>query len=111
MAIYHLSMKPISRASGRSAVAAAAYRAAESLTNERDGLRHDFSRREGVAHAEIVLPFGVEAAWAKDRSALWNAAERSEPRQDARVAREFEINRWAANLVFWRAKKEFDEFW
>ena len=62
MAIYHLSMKPISRASGRSAVAAAAYRAGESLTNERDGLRHDFSRREGVAHAEIVLPFSVEAA-------------------------------------------------
>ena len=91
MAIYHLSMKPISRASGRSAVAAAAYRAGESLTNERDGLTHDFSRREGVEHAEIVLPHGVEAAWAKDRSALWNAAERREQRKDARVAREFEI--------------------
>jgi Ti-type conjugative transfer relaxase TraA len=91
LAIYHLSMKPISRASGRSAVAAAAYRAGESLTNERDGLTHDFSRRVGVEHAEIVLPFGVEAVWANDRSALWNAAERSEQRKDARVAREFEI--------------------
>ncbi len=91
MAIYHLSMKPISRASGRSAVAAAAYRAGECLTNERDGLTHDFTGREGVEHAEIVLPQGVEAEWAKDRSALWNAAERSEKRKDARVAREFEI--------------------
>ena len=91
MAIYHLSVKPISRATGRSAVASAAYRAAERLTNERDGLTHDFTRRSGVEHAEIVLPEGVDADWARDRSALWNAAEASEKRKDARVAREIEI--------------------
>jgi Ti-type conjugative transfer relaxase TraA len=91
LAIYHLSMKPIGRASGRSSVAAAAYRAAEKLTNERDGLTHDFTRREGVEHAEIVLPQGMDAEWAHDRSALWNAAEQAESRKDARVAREFEI--------------------
>jgi Ti-type conjugative transfer relaxase TraA len=91
LAIYHLSMKPISRASGRSSVAAAAYRAGECLTNERDGLTHDFTRREGVEHAEIVLPQGSDATWALDRSALWNAAEQAEGRKDARVAREFEI--------------------
>ncbi len=84
-------MKPIARASGRSAVASAAYRAAERLENERDGLVHDFSRRSGVEHAEIVLPAGADAAWAKERSALWNAAEASEKRKDARVAREIEI--------------------
>ncbi|GAN81123.1 Ti-type conjugative transfer relaxase TraA [Acidocella aminolytica] len=91
MAIYHLSMKPIGRAGGRSAVAAAAYRAAEKLINERDGLTHDFTRRSGVEHAEIVLPEGVNAARALDRSALWNAAEAAEKRKDARVAREIEI--------------------
>ena len=91
MAIYHLSMKPISRASGRSAVASAAYRSAERLTNERDGLTHDFTRRGGVEHSEIVIPAGVDAEWAKDRSSLWNAAEQAENRKDARVAREFEI--------------------
>ena len=91
MAIYHLSMKPMSRASGRSSVAAAAYRAAEKLENKRDGLVHDFSRRSGVEHAEIVLPEGADAEWAKDRSALWNAAEVSEKRKDARVAREVEV--------------------
>ena len=84
-------MKPISRASGRSAVASAAYRAGEVLTNERDGITHDFTRRDGVEHSEIVLPEGVSAEWALDRSALWNAAERAEKRKDARVAREFEI--------------------
>ena len=91
LAIYHCSMKPIARASGRSAVASAAYRAGQCLTNERDGLTHDFTRRDGVEHSEIVLPEGVSAEWALDRSALWNAAELAEKRKDARVAREFEI--------------------
>lgn len=91
LAIYHLSMKPITRSSGRSAVAASAYRAGECLTNERDGLTHDYTRKTGIEHAEIVLPKGSTAEWARDRSALWNAAEAAEKRSDARVAREFEI--------------------
>lgn len=91
MAIYHLSMKPVSRATGRSAVASMAYRAGEKLTNERDGITHDYTAKQGVEHAEIVLPEGVNADWALDRSDLWNAAEFSEKRKDARVAREFEI--------------------
>lgn len=91
MAIYHLSTKPVSRSSGRSAVASAAYRCAVLLVNQRDGLVHDFTRKEGVENSEIVLPQGVSADWALDRSTLWNAAEFAEKRKDARVAREFEI--------------------
>ncbi len=91
MAIYHLSTKPVSRSSGRSAVASAAYRCAVLLVNQRDGLVHDFTRKEGVEHSEIVLPQGVSADWALDRLTLWNAAEFAEKRKDARVAREFEI--------------------
>jgi Ti-type conjugative transfer relaxase TraA len=91
LAIYHLSTKPVSRSSGRSAVASAAYRCAVLLVNQRDGLVHDFTRKEGVEHSEIVLPQGVSADWALDRSKLWNAAEFAEKRKDARVAREFEI--------------------
>ncbi len=91
MAIYHFSMKPVSRAKGRSAVASMAYRAGEKLTNERDGITHDYTAKQGVEHAEIVLPEGVSADWARDRSDLWNAAEFAENRKDARVAREFEI--------------------
>ena len=91
MAIYHLSMKLISRGSGRSAVAASAYRSGTKLTNERDGLTHDFTRKQGIEHSEILLPDGSNAEWARDRSALWNAAEFAENRKDARVAREFEI--------------------
>jgi Ti-type conjugative transfer relaxase TraA len=91
LAIYHLSTKPVSRSSGRSAVASAAYRCAVLLVNHRDGLVHDFTRKEGVEHKEIVLPQRVSADWALDRSTLWNAAEFAEKRKDARVAREFEI--------------------
>lgn len=72
-------------------MAAAAYRCAERLTNERDGITHDFTHKAGVEHNEIVLPDGVKADWAGDRSALWNAAEHAEKRKDARVARELEI--------------------
>ncbi|WP_430246500.1 Ti-type conjugative transfer relaxase TraA (plasmid) [Neorhizobium sp. DAR64861/K0K2] len=91
MAIFYCQMSVVSRSTGRSAVASAAYRAAVTLTNERDGLVHDYSRREGVGHSEIILPDGVDAEWARDRSALWNAAERFENRKDARVAREFVV--------------------
>lgn len=91
MAIYHCSMKLIARSGGRSAVAAVAYRTATMMVNERDGLVHDFTRKQGVEHVEIVLPDGVEADWALDRSALWNAVEYAEKRKDGRVAREFEI--------------------
>lgn len=68
-----------------------AYRAGEKLTNERDGITHDYTAKQGVEHAEIVLPEGVNVDWARDRSDLWNAAEFAEARKDARVAREFEI--------------------
>src|SRR3546814_4016537 len=73
MAIYHLAVKSVSRSTGRSAVAAVAYRAGVALENERDGLVHDYTRRSGVEDAFIVVPEGAE--WAQDRSALWNAAE------------------------------------
>jgi Ti-type conjugative transfer relaxase TraA len=91
MAIYHLSVKSISRSGGRSAVAAAAYRACQKLTNERDGLTHDFTRKGGVEHSEILIPKDSDADWAKDRSTLWNMAEAAEKRKDSRVAREVEI--------------------
>ena len=94
MAIYHLSVKPVSRGGGRSATAASAYRAAELVHDQTTGQTFDYTRKRGVEHAEIVLP--TEAArrdinWARDREALWNEAERAENRSNSRVAREYEI--------------------
>ncbi|MFS8125519.1 Ti-type conjugative transfer relaxase TraA, partial [Rhizobium sp. BR 250] len=91
MAIYHCSVKPVGRSAGKSAVAAIAYRTASRILNQRDGLLHDFTAKQGVVHSEIILPDGVDAPWALDRASLWNAAEFAERRCDARVAREFEI--------------------
>lgn len=90
MAIYHLSAQALSRSSGDSAVAAAAYRAGESLPDERTGERHDYARRSGVEAAEIVAPDGAPA-WARDRAALWNAAEAAERRKNSQVAREVRV--------------------
>ena len=87
MAIYHCSVKTISRGQGRSAVAAAAYRSGEELTNERDGIKHDYTRREGVVHTEILAPEQAPA-WAKDRARLWNKVEEAETRKNSRTARE-----------------------
>ena len=91
MAIHHLSVRPVRRSTGRSAVAAAAYRAGALLRDARTGLSHDFRRKGGVAASGIALPRGVDAPWALDRGALWNAAEAAERRRDARTAQEVEV--------------------
>lgn len=90
MAIYHLSVKTIGRSAGRTATAAAAYRAAAEITDERTGEVHDYRRKRDVESAVLILPEGAPQ-WASDRAALWNAAEQSETRKNSTVAREFEI--------------------
>jgi len=87
MAIYHCSVKPVQRSAGRSSTAAAAYRAGEKLQDERTGEVHDYTRKRGVEHTEIVTPDGKPI----EREALWNAAENAEKRKDGTPAREYEI--------------------
>jgi ATP-dependent exoDNAse (exonuclease V) alpha subunit len=90
MAIYHCSIKIISRSSGRSSVAAAAYRSAEKLHDHRTGLDFDFTKKNGVEHSEILLPDHAPAEYA-DRQNLWNAVEQVEKQKNAQTAREIEI--------------------
>ena len=90
VAIYHLSVKAVSRAKGQNAVASAAYRAGERLRDERTDEVKNFSRRRGVKHTEIILPEGAPE-WARDRGELWNQAEKAEKRKNSRTAREIEI--------------------
>ena len=79
MAIYHFSAKIISRAAGSSALAAAAYRSASRLHDERLGRHHDFSNKAGVVHSEVLLPDGAPEA-CQDRELLRNAVEAAELR-------------------------------
>lgn len=85
LAIYHLSTDPVSRAKGKSSVAAAAYRSGCSLYDERTGLTFDYTHKLGIIHSEIVTPDGQSA----NRSQLWNAAEKAETYKTARTAREW----------------------
>ena len=90
MAIFHFSVKVIGRSGGRSAVAAAAYRAGERLHDERIDRDHDFTSKAGVEHSEVLLPEGAPEHLA-DREILWNEVERKEKRKDAQLAREVEF--------------------
>lgn len=90
MAIYHLNAKVISRSAGRSATAAAAYRAGQKITDERTGLVFDYTRKKEVSYRRIFAP-SDSPHWVKDREQLWNAAECAENRKDAQVAREVEV--------------------
>lgn len=88
MAIYHCSIKSISRGAGRSIIAAAAYCHACKIESEKTGEVHDYSRKQGVDSSAIYLPSGVNPAWAQDRQRLWNAVDVAEKRKNACMGRE-----------------------
>lgn len=94
MAIFHMQIKPVTRSTGRTATSAAAYRAGESIRDERTGALHNHSKRDDVLHKEIFVPSklereGAAMEWARDRSTLWNTAEKAERQSNSRVAREY----------------------
>ncbi|WP_025057687.1 MobQ family relaxase, partial [Sulfitobacter donghicola] len=87
-AIFHLDVKTIGRSQGRSSVAAAAYRAASKLHDERTGLVHDYRRKKnGIEDSYIAAP--DNCGWITDRSTLWNTVEASEKRKNSTTAREW----------------------
>ena len=92
MALFSMRVQQIKRSEGRSPVAAAAYRAGECLHDARLGVTHDYTRKTGVVHTEIMLPDNAPA-WARalDREALWNMVDVGERRKDAQTAREIRI--------------------
>ena len=90
MAIFHCPIQIIKRSIGKSAVAAAAYRSGERLTNEWDGMTHDYTHKGGIVHTEIMLPSHAPPEF-QDRSTLWNSVEQIEKSSDAQLAREIEV--------------------
>ena len=89
IAIYHWNIGIVSRGKGKSAVAAAAYRSGEKITNEWDGMTHDYTRKGGVVHTEIMLPPHAPPSFS-DRSTLWNSVELYEKAGNAQLAREID---------------------
>lgn len=90
MAIYHCSIKNISRGSGKSAVASSSYRAGEKLEDLETGLIHDYTRKKEIAYSEIFLCKNAPKEY-QDRGTLWNAVEQIEKQSKARLAREWEV--------------------
>ena len=90
MAIYHMSIKIGSKGKGQSAVAAAAYRSGDKLTDKETGLISDYTRKGGVVHSEISLCDNAPAEYA-DRETLWNSVHQIEKAKDARLWREIEV--------------------
>jgi len=92
MAQFSMRMQVIKRSAGRSVIAAAAYRAGERLRDERQGIVHDYSKRGGVEHRELLLP-DSSPPWVQhlSREAFWNAVDAAEKRKDAQTARELRI--------------------
>jgi hypothetical protein len=90
VASYHLSVKAISRKAGRSSTAAAAYRTATRIHDQRTGETHDYRRKRGVEYRELVLPASAPE-WAMQREKLWNAVEAAERRKNSTLARDFEV--------------------
>jgi hypothetical protein len=90
LAIYHCSIKIITRGKGKTAVAAAAYRAAARIVSEYEGRVNDYTRKDGVVHTEILLPGHAPREYS-DRAVLWNAVEKAEVAKNAQLAREIEI--------------------
>ena len=90
MSIYHCSIKNISRSSGRSAVACAAYRSGEELEDLETGITHDYRKKPGIAFAEIFLCKNAPERF-QNREELWNEVEKIEKAADARLAREIEV--------------------
>ncbi len=84
VASYHLSAKVVSRSTGRSATAAAAYRAAARVRDARTGELHDFVRKRGVVHCETVTldsarlgsgtTVGIESARHRELAPMLNAS-------------------------------------
>ena len=89
MAIYHFSVKTISRSDGRSAVACAAYRSGESwyvISME----KNKTIQKKLVLNSQKSAPDNTNTELL-NRQTLWNQVEKAERRKDALLAREFEI--------------------
>lgn len=87
--MYHATTSAVSRGTGGSTCAKAAYIGAQEITNEITGETHNYTKKQGIEHSEIILPTGIEKTISA--SELWNKAELAENRKDARVGREWVI--------------------
>lgn len=90
MAIYHLSVSNVSRASGSKATATLSYISGRRVHDERRGETYDYGRKERVLRVGTLLPEGAPVEYA-DPAVLFNAVELHETGRTARPAKKIVV--------------------
>ena len=88
--MYHCSVKSIGRGGGKSAVGASAYRNAEKIECQETGKIHDYSRKGGVVHSEVMICKNAPLEYS-NRATLWNEVHKKESQSNAQLAREVQV--------------------
>ena len=89
MALFHFHATQIKRSAGQSAIASAAYRSGEKLHSEYYGEDSDHTKKGGVRHNEILLPFHAPPDY-QDTQTLMITCGKIEQNPKAQLAYRFD---------------------
>ena len=90
MALYHFSVRHVSRGKGQMVVASAAYISGQRIYDGYYNKIHDYTSKSGVVFTEILTPEYVPERMT-DRETLWNEVEHVERNNKAQLAYSFDI--------------------
>jgi hypothetical protein len=92
MAIYHCSVKTISRGKGQAVLASLAYRIGQNLTCERYGKTFKYENRQNsIEHVDLFLPKSTTDLTFYNHENLWNKVEARETKSNSQLAREIVV--------------------
>ena len=84
MALYHFSVKQVSRGKGQTVVNSAAYISGQKLYNDYYGQTHDYTKKSGVVFTEILTPEFVPERLRRWHRAAHRASQRPVRRRSPR---------------------------
>lgn len=92
MAIYHCSVKTISRGKGQAVLASLAYRLGQNFTCERYGKTFKYENRQpSIEHVDLFLPKSTTDLTFYNHENLWNRVEARETKSNSQLAREIVV--------------------
>ena len=98
MALYHFSVRNVSRGKGQMVVASAAYISGQRIFDSYYNKIHDYTSKSGVIFTEILTPEYVPERLT-DRETLWNEVEHVERNNKAQLAYSFEKRKMKKNRI------------
>ena len=90
MAIFHCSIKIISRSAGKSATSASAYRSGTKVYDDELGETFDYTKKRGVVFSEVLLCANAPQEFT-DREKMWNSVQAIEKAKNSQLCREVEV--------------------